>query len=210
MKRTPKDALIFFIMCTMLATGHCIAQGTKTTFDIVRSRSSLVWTGYYLFEFGEHTGTLDVAEGQLLIDDQQNLSGFIMADMQSVKDTDMPFDNGGKDLSEHLMSKDFFDAAQYNRAKIEIVKSEPITDSRPGAPNTKLTANLTIKQKTAPVTLYALVSRTANEIVATGKFKFDRTRWGVEYNSGKIFSEVGDGAISDAIAIAFTITATTK
>ena len=108
------------------------------------------------------------------------------------------------------MSKHFFDASQYPRSKFEILKSEPVADARAGEPNTKLTANLTIKQVTAPVTLYATVSRTAKGMTAIGKFKFHRTRGGIEYNSGKVFSEVGDGAISDAIGIEFKIIAEIK
>lgn len=196
-------------MIACAIASDCIAQSAKA-YEIVQRQSTLNWTGYYLFSFGEHSGTIDILNGTFFYDGKQGLSGSITADMRTIRDTDMPYDDGGKDLSEHLMSKDFFDVEAFPQAKIEIVKSEAVEDGRPGDPNLKIIANLTIKKITAPVTLYALVSTTGNTLTVMGKFKFDRTRWGVEYNSGKVFSEVGDGAISDAIALAFNLTAVSK
>jgi len=201
------------ISLTLIASAFamdCLGQMSKSEFEVLPSMSTLKWTGYYLFNFGEHYGSMDISEGKLLVNDREELSGFITADMRSIKDTDMPYNDGGKDLSEHLMSKDFFDVTQYPTARIEIVTSEAIPDSKPGEANTKIKANMTIKQITAPITILAQLTRTTEEFKATGKFKFDRTRWGIEYNSGKVFSEVGDGAISDAIAIEFSINAKAK
>jgi polyisoprenoid-binding protein YceI len=204
------ERIIFLILFASTGAMDCFGQVSKSTFEVLPSMSTLKWTGYYLFNFGEHYGSLDISEGKLIVNDREELSGFITADMRSIKDTDMPDNDGGKDLSEHLMSKDFFDVVQYPTARIEIVSSEAIPDSKPGDANSKIIANMTIKQITAPITIYALIARTAEAFKATGKFKFDRTRWGIEYNSGKVFSEVGDGAISDAIAIEFSINAKAK
>ncbi|MEJ1236486.1 YceI family protein [Chryseolinea sp. T2] len=201
------------LFCAALALAmsvDCTAQSTTVKYEVLPSQSTLKWTGYYLFNFGEHTGTINITDGKILADDKGGISGLISADMKSIRDTDMAYEDGGKDLSEHLMSKDFFDVSQYPGSKLEIVKSEPVEAARPGDVNTKLIANLTLKQVTAPVTLYATIDRTSKSFTAVGKFKFDRTRWGIEYNSGKVFSEVGDGAISDAIAIEFNIIAEVK
>jgi polyisoprenoid-binding protein YceI len=197
------------MMFACAVAAECPGQ-TSEAYQIVKSRSELRWTGYYLFNFGEHTGTIDILDGKLFFDSHKNITGFIIADMRSIRDTDMPYDDGGKDLGEHLMGKDFFDATQYPHAKLEIIGAEPVEGGDAGNPNTKIVANLTIKQVTAPITLYAIVNRTANQLTITGKFKFDRTRWGIEYNSGKLFSDVGDGAISDAIALEFNITSAFK
>jgi polyisoprenoid-binding protein YceI len=205
-----KTRIMFLTIIASACATACLGQLSKSEFEVLPSTSTLKWTGYYLFNFGEHYGTLDISEGKIALNDRDELSGSITADMRSLKDTDMPYNDGGKDLTEHLMSKDFFDVAQYPTARIEIVSSETIQDSKPGNANTKIKANMTIKQITAPITIYAQVVRTAEELKANGKFKFDRTRWGIEYNSGKVFSEVGDGAISDAIAIEFSINAKAK
>ena len=202
--------LLFSAVAVLSTLSYCNGQSPTTSYDVSPSQSRLQWTGYYLFNFGEHTGTVSIVDGRLAIDEHGRISGVVTADMKSIRDTDMAYEDGGKDLSEHLMSKDFFDATQYPRAKIEIIKSEPIADAKAGEPNINLVMNLTIKEVTQPVTVPAMVSRTPKGLTAIGKFKFDRTRWGVEYNSGKIFFEVGDGAISDAVALEFNIIAEAK
>jgi polyisoprenoid-binding protein YceI len=205
-----KKVLFFCLITWLLNTVDATGQSPNSDYVVVPRAGLINWTGYYLFSFGEHTGTIDVANGVLAVDSQGVLTGVVTIDMRTVKDLDMPYNDGGKDLAEHLMSKDFFDAEKYPQARIEITKTEPIADARAGAPNTKVIANLTIREITRPITFDALVARTSNELKANGKFKFDRTRWGIEYNSGKIFSEVGDGAISDAVAIEFSIIAQSK
>lgn len=200
-------------MCYLLVLTGAIparSQSALVRYDIVPSQSTVNWTGYYLFNFGEHFGTVDVSDGSLSVNHQDALTGALTIDMRSVKVLDLPFNDGGGDLATHLMSDDFFDAGKFPHARLEIISSEPIDNPSPGAANTKVFANLTIKSTTAPITFDALLERTATALKAQGKFKFDRTRWGVEYNSGKIFSQVGDGAISDAIAIAFSLNAEIK
>lgn len=123
------------LMIGCLVVLDCVGQ-TIGTYQVVKSRSTLKWTGYYLFNFGEHTGTIDIVDGKVLLDEQQRLSGSISADMRSIKDTDMPYDDGGKDLGEHLISKDFFDAAQYPHTKIEIISTEALEDGGDKSANT--------------------------------------------------------------------------
>jgi polyisoprenoid-binding protein YceI len=205
-----KNLLLCCSIICYLVSVEATGQTPVSDYGLVPTASVLKWTGYYLFNFGEHTGTIAFRSGAFAIDGQGVLTGSASIDMHTVKDLDMPYDDGGRDVAEHLMSKDFFDAEKYPRARIDITKSEPIADAREGAPNTKLTASLTIREVTHPIAFEALVTRSISDLKATGKFKFDRTLWGVEYNSGKVFSEVGDGAISDAVAIEFSIIAQAK
>jgi polyisoprenoid-binding protein YceI len=205
-----KNILFFCSIICHLATVDASGQTPGSDYVVMPTASVLNWTGYYLFNFGEHTGTIGFGSGAFAIDGQGMLTGSALIDMHTIKDLDMPYSDGGKDVAEHLMSKDFFDAEKYPQAKIEITTSEPIADARQGGPNTKVVANLTIREVTHPIAFEALVTRSITDLKATGKFKFDRTRWGVEYNSGKVFSEIGDGAISDAVAIEFLIIAQAK
>ena len=205
-----KNVLYCCLLCWLTLAFDVAGQSKQADYVVLPSASTIQWTGYYLFSFGEHTGTVGVVDGALSFDSHDVLTGSTTIDMHTVKDLDMPYDDGGKDVGEHLMSKDFFDADRYPQARIDIIKTEPITDTRSGGPNTNVTANLTIKGISHPVTFETLLTRTPTELKATGKFKFDRTRWGIEYNSGKIFAEVGDGAISDAVAIEFSLTAKSK
>lgn len=182
------------------------AQSTKIEYTVHPSRSSVKWTGNYLFNFGEHTGTVDVSSGRLTVTGGL-VAGFVIVEMKTIKSLDLPPDDGGKSLAEHLMSKDFFDVSAFPQARIDIVNTEPIADAANGEPNTKVTANLTIKGVSRPITFLATITSSQKEIKTTGRLKFDRTRWGIVYDSGKVFSEIGDGAISDAISIEFTLIA---
>lgn len=161
----------------------------------------MLWTGYYLFSFGEHNGNIQLSKGEIQVDNESITTGYIDIDMASIKDLDMPPSDGGKDLEEHLKSNDFFATDKFPMARFEITKSEKIKDARTGGPNFDITGNLTIKGTTNSLSFPATITFNENGIQAKAKFKFDRTKWNIHYNSGKVFSDVGDGAISDAIAI---------
>ena len=54
------------------------------------AKSTLRWTGYYLFSFSEHNGTIGISEGEIRIDNQEIVSGFFEIDMKSIKNLDIP------------------------------------------------------------------------------------------------------------------------
>ena len=164
-------------------------------------RSVLKWIGYYVFSFSEHNGTINVSGGEITLDDQQIISGYFDIDMKTIKDLDMSADDGAKDLENHLMSDDFFSVNNFPTARFEITKTEKIKDAVAGGANYDVTGDLTLKGLKNSLTFPALINFNENGIEAKAKFKFDRTRWNVRYNSGKFFFDVGDGAISDAIGM---------
>lgn len=161
----------------------------------------MLWTGYYLFNFGEHNGSIQLLKGDIQVDKESIVGGYFDIDMTSIKDLDMPPADGGRDLEEHLKNNDFFATDKFPTARFEISKSEKIKDARAGGPNYDITGNLTIKGNKNTLSFPATITFNENGMQAKAKFKFDRTKWNIHYNSGKVFSDVGDGAISDAIAI---------
>jgi len=175
-----------------------------TTYKVDIDRSALGWTGYYVFSFSEHNGTIRLSGGELTVDDQI-VSGYFDIDMKSIKDLDMPADDGAKDLENHLMSEDFFSVNEFPSARFEITKTTKIKDPVPGGPNYDVTGNLTIKGVKNDLTFPALINFNDDGIEAKAKFKFDRTKWNVRYNSGKFFTDIGDGAISDAIGMEISL-----
>ena len=175
-----------------------------TTYKVDIDRSALGWTGYYVFSFSEHNGTIRLSGGELTVDDQI-VSGYFDIDMKSIKDLDMPADDGAKDLENHLMSEDFFSVNEFPSARFEITKTTKIKDPVPGGPNYDVTGDLTIKGVKNDLTFPALINFNDDGIEAKAKFKFDRTKWNVRYNSGKFFTDIGDGAISDAIGMEISL-----
>ena len=196
---------IFLISVILTATLSSFKPNGTTTYKVDIDRSALAWTGYYVFSFSEHNGTIKLSGGEITTDDHQIVSGYFDIDMKSIKDLDMPVDDGAKDLENHLMSDDFFSVNNFPSARFEITKTNKIKDAVPGGPNYDVTGDLTIKEVKNSLTFPALINFNDDGIEAKAKFKFDRTKWNVRYNSGKFFSDVGDGAISDAIGMEISL-----
>ena len=67
----------------------------------------------------------------------------------------------------------------------------------------QVTADLTIKGKTAPVSFDAVATKES----ATAKVTFDRTKYDIKYGSGKFFQGLGDKMINDEVQLDVTLTA---
>lgn len=168
------------------------------------------WTGYYVFSFGEHAGSINISKGELSILENEIIGGSFEIDMKSMKDLDMPAEDGGNDLVEHLKSDDFFSVDKFPVSTFRITKVEKIKDALPDHYNVDITGVLTLKGVSNALTFPARIILDSSKVKANARFKFDRTKWGVHYNSGKIFSDIGDGAISDAIGLEMEIVALKK
>jgi polyisoprenoid-binding protein YceI len=197
---------LFIVILTMISVS--IPASAQISYKVNSDQTTFKWTGYYVFSFGEHYGTIRVSKGNIVTTGDQITGGAFEIDMKTLVDHDMKEDDGGIDLTNHLKSSDFFDTDEYPTARFEITKVEKIKDAKDKQPNYDISGILTLKGVSNPLTFPAYVSAEGNDISAIAKFKFDRTKWNVRYNSGKFFSDVGDGAISDAIGVELTIKAT--
>ncbi|AYB30358.1 YceI family protein [Chryseolinea soli] len=196
-----RNSNVILACFVILALSSFTAGPGKSEFLMVDTKQSTVaWTGYYAFNFNEHTGTIRLTKGEIEVADNRITGGFFELDMNSIEDVDMRGESSAKDLEDHLKSDDFFSVAQYPSARFTITKTKELKDG-PNFPNYEITGTLTLKGITNTLTFPATVELKDGQLQATAKLKFDRTRWNVRYNSGKIFSSIGDGAISDAIAL---------
>ncbi|HMG91451.1 MAG TPA: YceI family protein [Chryseolinea sp.] len=204
----PKGFLIFLAL--LMPTLLSFKPKGATTYKVDINRSAVSWIGYYVFSFSEHNGTIGLSGGEITVDDKQIISGYFDIDMKTIKDLDMTADDGAKDLESHLMSDDFFSVNEFPLARFEITKAEKIKDAVTGGPNYDVTGDLTLKGVKNSLTFPALIDFNDTGLEAKAKFKFDRTRWNVRYNSGKFFFDIGDGAISDAIGLEIHLFTTKK
>jgi polyisoprenoid-binding protein YceI len=196
-------ALVVFITLSAL-----IPRDPGTLYKVDVQKSSLQWTGYYLFNFGEHNGTINLKKGELLMANDQLTGGSFEIDMTSINNLDMAADEGGNDLVNHLKSDDFFSTEKFPAAFFEITKVEPIRDTKADQPNADITGTLTLKGVKNTLKFPAMIKQNGTTLTAKAKFKFDRTKWNIQYNSGKVFSDIGDNAISDAVGMELNIQAT--
>ncbi|MBP7848312.1 YceI family protein, partial [Patescibacteria group bacterium] len=97
----------------------------------------------------------------------------------------------------HLKTADFFDVEAFPTSKIVITA---VTTNDSGA--IIATADLTIKGVTNEIEFPIVVGDNGQWMM---DITIDRTLWGIKYDSGKFFSEIGDKAIRDEIAFNITL-----
>ncbi len=158
--------------------------GTKK--EVKVSKSSVVWKGYKVA--GSHTGTIALKSGSLTFNEDQLSGGTFTVNMSSINVTDISSDKGKGKLEGHLKSADFFDVEKFPEATLVFTNVTP-----KGKNSFTVTANMTIKGKTNPVTFD--ISVYGNK--ATASLKIDRTGFGVKYASKNFFKGIADKAIYD-------------
>ena len=177
-------------------------NGLKTV-DL--NTSKVYWKGYKLI--GNHTGTIDLSEGELSFDNGNVTSGQFVVDMNTVKVTEL-MDDGEEeeeedespeddksDLANHLMNADFFDTQKFPTASFVITKSKYVGN------NYQMIGNMTIKGVTNEVSFQSQL----NDNIFTAIIPIDRTQFGVKYGSGSFFSNLGDNVIKDKFDLLVTL-----
>ena len=154
--------------------------------------STIEWKGKKVL--GSHTGTINLQDGHLEMEGDQLTGGTFTVDMTSITVTDLEGESKGK-LEGHLKSDDFFGVENHPTSTLEITSA-----SNKGNVY-DVTANLTIKGKTEPVTFELIMGESA----ATTTLKIDRTKYGVRYGSGSFFDSLGDNTISDTFTLDVTL-----
>ena len=172
---------------SILFIGTILMCNAQEKLDINITKSNIHWYGYYTFYFGGHDGGITFEKGHFIKTGSVITGGEFIIDMNSITCDDLDNPTGNKNLVNHLKDPDFFDVAKHPKAKLVItsVKYHNQTEM-------KINADLTIKGITKPIDFQAKVDFKKAQM--TAKFKIDRMKWGVNYNS-----KVRDGAISDAI-----------
>jgi polyisoprenoid-binding protein YceI len=158
---------------------------TSTAFKARTDKSSVKWKATKLT--GSHEGLVTLKSGSFDVDMDNGLisAGEFIVDMTTIKATD----TDSKKLYKHLHSADFFDTENHTTSTL-VIKSSKST----GDKTQEITADLTIKGVTAPVTFTATQSAaTENFLIYDGLITVDRTKYGITYKS----SALGDATIDD-------------
>lgn len=154
--------------------------------------SKIVWKGYKVT--GDHEGTIGLESGTLVFDGDKLTGGNFTIDMSSINVTDLEGDSKGK-LEGHLKSDDFFGIETYPTANFVI------TGVKGTAGNYIVTGDLTIKNKTNPLTFNMTVK--GNE--ANAQLKVDRSKFDVRHGSPSFFNDLKDKAIYDEFDLNVTL-----
>ena len=170
-------------MALLVAFGTTAA--TAQTKKIDTQKSTIIWVGKKIA--GEHTGTINIKEGNLIFKGNKLAGGNFTVDMTSLTTTDLSGDWKGK-LDGHLKSDDFFGTEKFPTSTLVFKKIASKTNGV-----YTVTADLTIKGITKPVTFDITVKGDTATTVVT----IDRTKYDIKYNSKNFFDSIGDKAIYD-------------
>ena len=164
--------------------------------------SKINWTGRKVT--GEHTGTLNLADGWIIMQQDSLMGGKLIFDMTSINNTDLESPEWKKKLEDHLMAEDFFFADSFPHAVLEI-KNHHQTVDESSEVNNQIIANLTIRGITHEINLPLEISQTKSVHNAEGTIEIDRTLFNIRYKSGTFFADLGDRMIYDNFTIQFSL-----
>jgi polyisoprenoid-binding protein YceI len=166
---------------------------------INKELSSIDWIGKKVT--GQHTGTLNIKEGTIKVENGSVTSGEVIIDMTSILVTDLEGEYKGK-LEGHLNSPDFFDTQNHNIAILKINSTKKTKGSI-----FTVKADLTIKGITKPIEFPATIEIKDGKVAAYAEVQVDRTLYDIKYGSGKFFEGLGDKMIDDLFTVKFKIAA---
>lgn len=176
---------IFSIL--FLSVASLIMAQTKS---IDTEKSSINWKGSKVLS--AHYGNINFKSGQLIFKNNQVIGGNFVVDMTSIVVTDLEAGKGKEKLEKHLKNEDFFDVEKHQTSTLAFKKVKNLEKD-----NYEVTADLTIKGITQPVTFNLNVASTKGG----GQLVFDRTKYDIKYGSGSFFDNLGDRAISNDIEL---------
>lgn len=184
------------VTTTTTKQSKVIAKASETTLKNVEGQ--VKWTGYGVGK--THSGTIDIKSGEVVLKNNEITSAMFVLDMTTLNTPD------SEKLKGHLKSDDFFAVDKFKEATFKTTKVEALKNADPKATLTSyaLTGDLTIKDKTAPITFTAIVTQDGKVYTATGNAEIsDRTKYGIVYHSKQFetASKLGDKLIEDNIKV---------
>lgn len=170
-------------MTLLVAFGTTIA--TAQTKKINAEKSTFNWVGKKVT--GEHSGTVNLKEGNLIFKGGKVAGGNFTVDMTTISTTDLSGEWKAK-LDGHLKADDFFGTEKNPIATLVFKKIAAKANDV-----YTITGDLTIKGITNPVTFdLAIKGNTASTFV-----KIDRTKYDIKYGSKSFFDKIEEKAIDD-------------
>jgi polyisoprenoid-binding protein YceI len=180
---------------------------SRGTYQVDPNRSMIEWAGRNLAN--KHHGTVRVASGKIIVQRGRVTGGQFVIDMASIVNADIPDKSYAQLLVQHLLSDDFFDAANHPTAQFVIAGARPVSHATPGTPNYAIRGRLTIKGIERSIAFPAMIGVTAEgDLAAQANFDLDRTRWNVLYGSGRFFENLGKHLVNDLISLQIKLVAT--
>lgn len=186
------------------STETVIENENSETYYLDTNNSQINWTGGKRLVLNYFdSGNIKIKEGNIRISETKLSGGKIVFDMTSITATSTGRGSGESNLVNHLKSDDFFSVANYPESTYEVTNVNDLGDNK-----YRLNGNLTIKNKTAPLSIDAVLEKNSNDTFnLIGRVDVDRTNWDIRYGSDKFFDNLGDNVINDIFTLEFNLVA---
>jgi len=178
------------LLFTALVAISAFSFAPKTEYKVDNQKSKLSWVGRKVT--GEHSGSINLADGVLVTDGKKVTGGTFTIDMNSITNEDLKDDGYKQKLIGHLKSDDFFGTEKFPKAQLVIEKVTAVSKDQ-----YKIKGSLIIKGITKDIEFPATISTTKSQIIAKAKIIVDRTKYDIRYGSGSFFDNLGDKAIDN-------------
>lgn len=168
------------------------------TFAVDTEQSLVRWTGRNLFN--HHHGTLKFAGGEVKIVNGSLVVARFTLDMNSIIDEDLTDPGYNALLIRHLRDDDFFAVERFPTAEFVCSKAEPLPACTPGTPNFILHGAMTLRGVTRDLSFPAVIAAAdADHLTGQAELDLDRTQFGANYGSGRLFAFLGKHVVNDHV-----------
>jgi len=185
------------------------AAGAAAVLKVDPAASQIKWEGSKKLVKSAHNGFVKVKAGEVTMNGEQLVGGTFEIDMTSIENEDLK--SSPKDQAKlvgHLKSPDFFNTDKFQTATFKITSVKALKPAKAGDPTHEITGDLTLKDKTNPVTFPAVITRDGNMTKAMANITIDRTKWDVRFGSTNFFENLaGDRIINNDISLALNLVA---
>jgi rhodanese-related sulfurtransferase/polyisoprenoid-binding protein YceI len=176
------------------------------TFIVDNDLSTINWEGRN--PSTSHFGTVGICEGLIHIRNE-NFSGKIEVDMNSIHNINLEGDELQPVLEAHLRSDDFFFTSMFPKAVLNFKEVTPIKPLWQTTPNFHVKGELMLRGVSASLDFDMTASlKDNNTLTLEAHFDIDRTRWNIIYGSTRFFEHLGMHKVFELISLQIRITAT--
>jgi len=170
------------------------------TYRIDRDSSRIAWTGRN--PTNRHFGQVGIESGHLIMDAEGvPREGELTVDMHRLTCDDLKDKTMAQALLAHLSNQDFFEVDQYPKSHYKLTSARRLPEAPHGQPNFEIEGELTIKERTFPKSVSALILPVPEGQTFQTQFTFNRVDFGALYGSGSIFENLGRHLVNDLVSI---------
>ena len=138
------NLLVMIIKMPVLAAIFLVCVSADDTLWIDLDNTKINWVGRKVT--GEHTGTVNLSKGWVIVENDTLKSGLLIFDMNSIINTDIESPEWKLKLENHLKNEDFFAVDSFSKATLKISGSKSLSNAN-SVNNLQIMADLIIRGK---------------------------------------------------------------